>query len=167
MTHLLMIYLSYYQYHLVCFLKDEHSRTLFSYWKYVYIVYTQILYCGVDNRTHMRCMVCVCVCAACQCVPGHILIAWSGPQECRSQCCRHSLWLSSAVQTQLSWQPSGAFWPLGAVSLNFPVSGLWPEEGDGGDPSVAFLPLEEEAVSPGRERMFRVEGRTFTWLSPS
>lgn len=105
-----------------------------------------VLWCG-QPYVSVLLMVCVLLVT--------VFIAWSEPQECRSQCCQHSLWLSFAVQTQLSWQPSGVFLPLAAVSLSFPVNDLWPEGGDGGDPWAAFLPLEEEVASPGREMMLR------------
>lgn len=34
--------------------------------------------------------------------------AWSGPQGCKSQCCRHAPWPSSAGRTQHAWPPGDA-----------------------------------------------------------
>lgn len=135
------------------------SRIWFSKTKFDLCVLKVWIYCLHPNTVlwcrrpyiSMLCMVSL----AYHCIPRSILIAWSEPQECRSQCCQHSLWLSFAVQMQLSWQPSGVFSPLAVVSLSFPVSGLWPEGGGGGDPWVVFLPLKEEVASPGREMTLR------------
>lgn len=114
----------------------------------------------VDNHTCVVFCVNGVYCVSTPCGSGSVLIASSEPRGCRSRCCRRSLSLSFAVQMPLSWRPSGASWPPAAVSLSFPVSGLWPEGGDGGGPWVAFLALEVGAASPGRG-VVGGKGRTF------